>query len=49
MASNKNPKRKSPIDKDHHHHHHGHSDETKKKAKTQLLSFMDESGFDGDD
>jgi len=49
MASNKIIKRKTPIttaDKD---HNHGNSDETKKKAKTQLLSFMDESGFDGDD
>jgi hypothetical protein len=46
VASNKNLKRKpaaaaSTADKD--------CDDTKKKAKTQLLSFMDESGFDGDD
>jgi hypothetical protein len=42
MASNKIIKRKTPITTT-------NSDETKKKAKTQLLSFMDESGFDGDD
>ena len=44
-GSNKNLKRKpaaaATTDKN--------CDETKKKAKTQLLSFMDESGFDGDD
>lgn len=48
MASNKSTKRKPPIttQKD---NDHGNTDESKKKTKTQLLSFMDESGFDGDD
>jgi hypothetical protein len=51
MASNKTIKRKNPStststtpkESD-----HGNSNEIK-KTKTQLLSFMDESGFDGDD
>ncbi len=51
MASNKNIKRKTPTtttttQKD---NDPDNSNEIKKKTKTQLLSFMDESGFDGDD
>ena len=45
MASNKTIKRKTPTS----HDDQNKMDETKKKTKTQLLSFMDESGFDGDD
>ncbi|CAF0808901.1 unnamed protein product [Adineta steineri] len=52
MASNKTTKRKAPTTitttTQNDESDHGISNE-KKKTKTQLLSFMDESGFDGDD
>ncbi|CAF2142670.1 unnamed protein product [Rotaria magnacalcarata] len=52
MASNKTNKRKhttaSTTTEKESHHHHEHVNEPK-KTKTQLLSFMHESGFDGDD
>ncbi|UJR37473.1 hypothetical protein I4U23_030176 [Adineta vaga] len=48
MASNKSTKRKNPESISTKETHHVDSNE-KKKTKSQLLSFMDESGFDGDD
>ncbi|CAF0942059.1 unnamed protein product [Adineta ricciae] len=48
MASNKSTKRKSSETNATKDTSEGKSNE-KKKTKTQLLSFMDESGFDGDD
>lgn len=47
MGSNKSTKRKTSTgqkDDD-----SRRPDDAKKKTKSQLLSFMDESGFDGDD
>lgn len=48
MASNKSTKRKSSETNATKDSTQDKSNE-KKKSKTQLLSFMDESGFDGDD
>ncbi|CAF1051461.1 unnamed protein product [Rotaria sp. Silwood1] len=51
MASNKSTKRKNPIPSTtttQKESNHGNSNETK-KTKIQLLSFMNESGIDGDD
>ena len=49
MASNKTVKRKNaPVSTTTKETDSGNTNE-KKKAKAQLLSFMDESGFDGDD
>lgn len=47
IASNKTAKRKNTTHTEQ-EGNHGNSSE-KKKAKAQLLSFMDESGIDGDD
>ena len=50
MTSNKPTKRKNPTSTmtKQRDVNHGNTND-KKKTKTQLLSFMDESGIDGDD
>ena len=47
MGSNKSTKRKTSSNQK--EQDSRSPDDTKKKTKTQLLSFMDQGGFDGDD
>jgi hypothetical protein len=49
MASNKPTKRKNPISTNTQKGSDDVNSNDMKKTKTQLLSFMDEGGFDGDD